>query len=142
MSNFWLFKTEPRSYSYDQLERDGSAVWDGVRNNLALMHLRAMKSSDRVMIYHSGAVKEIVGLARLTSKAYPDPKLTDPKLVVVDLSPIGRLPKPIPLAEVKGEPALQDLALVRMTRLSVMPVTAAQWERLLAMSGSTQAKPA
>jgi predicted RNA-binding protein with PUA-like domain len=102
------------------------------------MHLRAMKSGDRALIYHSGSAKEVVGLARIASSAYPDPKLTEPKLVVVDLAPAGRLAKPVPLSLIKADPAFQELALVRMSRLSVMPVTAPQWERLLSLGETPQ----
>ncbi len=135
MPSCWLLKTEPSTYSYDQLEKEGRTTWDGVRNNLALTHLRAMKAGDRVLIYHTGAEKAVIGLAKVTQPAYPDPKLNDPKLVVVDVVPERRLPRPVTLAEVKAEASLKDLALVRMGRLSVMPVPPPQWKRLLEMGG-------
>jgi predicted RNA-binding protein with PUA-like domain len=135
MSNSWLLKTEPTTYSYDQLEKEGRTTWDGVRNNLALAHLRTMKAGDRVLIYHTGAEKAVIGLAKVANAAYPDPKQDDPKLVVVDVIPERRLERPVTLAEVKAEASLKDLALVRMGRLSVMPVTPAQWKRLLEMGG-------
>ena len=135
MSSSWLLKTEPTTYSYDQLEKEGRTTWDGVRNNLALAHLRTMKAGDRVLIYHTGAEKAVIGLAKVAKAAYPDPKLQDPKLVVVDVVPERRLERPVTLAEVKAEASLKDLALVRMGRLSVMPVTPAQWKRLLEMGG-------
>jgi predicted RNA-binding protein with PUA-like domain len=135
MSNSWLLKTEPTTYSYDQLEKEGRTTWDGVRNNLALAHLRTMKAGDRVLIYHTGAEKAVIGLAKVAKAAYPDPKQDDPKLVVVDVIPERRLERPVTLAEVKAEASLKDLALVRMGRLSVMPVTPAQWKRLLEMGG-------
>ncbi|HEY7027402.1 MAG TPA: EVE domain-containing protein [Gemmatimonadales bacterium] len=135
MSSSWLLKTEPTTYSYDQLEKEGRTTWDGVRNNLALTHLRAMKAGDRVLIYHTGAEKAVIGLAKVAQAAYPDPKQDDPKLVVVDVVPERRLERPVTLAEVKAEASLKDLALVRMGRLSVMPVTPAQWKRLLEMGG-------
>jgi len=134
--NHWIVKTEPSTYSFDQLERDGTTVWDGVRNNLALKHLREMKRGDRVLVYHSGEEKAVVGLAEVAAEAYPDPKQKDPKLVVVDLKAAGRLPRPVPLAEIKQEPAFADLALVRIGRLSVAPASAEQFKRLLKMSGS------
>ena len=133
MSSSWLLKTEPTTYSYDQLEKEGRTTWDGVRNNLALAHLRTMKAGDRVLIYHTGAEKAVIGLAKVAKAAYPDPKQDDPKLVVVDVIPERRLERPVTLAEVKTEASLKDLALVRMGRLSVMPVTPAQWKRLLEM---------
>jgi len=134
--NYWIVKTEPSTYSFDQLERDGTTVWDGVRNNLALKHLREMKRGDRVLVYHSGEEKAVVGLAEVAAEAYPDPKQKDPKLVVVDLKAAGRLPRPVPLAEIKQEPAFADLALVRIGRLSVAPASAEQFKRLLKMGGS------
>ena len=133
MSSSWLLKTEPTTYSYDQLEKEGRTTWDGVRNNLALAHLRTMKAGDRVLIYHTGAEKAVIGLAKVAKAAYPDPKQDDPKVVVVDVIPERRLERPVTLAEVKAEASLKDLALVRMGRLSVMPVTPAQWKRLLEM---------
>ena len=135
MSSSWLLKTEPTTYSYDQLEKEGRTTWDGVRNNLALAHLRTMKAGDRVLIYHTGAEKAVIGLAKVAKAAYPDPKQDDPKLVVVDVIPERRLERPVTLAEVKAEASLKDLALVRMGRLSVMPVAPAQWKRLLEMGG-------
>ena len=136
MPNYWILKTEPSAYSYDRLERDKTTVWDGVRNNLALKHLRQMQPGDRALIYHSGQEKAAVGLAEIVSASYPDPKLKDPKLVVVELRASGRLRKPVPLAAIKRDPAFGDLALVRMPRLSVVPATSAQWQRLLKMAGA------
>ena len=132
----WVLKTEPSAYSFDQLERDRSAVWDGVSNPVALKHLREMQPGDEVMIYHTGDEKAVVGLARVTSAAYPDPKAKDPKLVVVDLKPVKRLQRPVTLAEIKAEAVFKEMALVRMPRLSVVPATAAQWKRLLVMAGN------
>jgi predicted RNA-binding protein with PUA-like domain len=135
MPNHWLLKTEPSTYSFDRLVKEGHAVWDGVRNNLALTHLRAMKEGDRVLVYHTGGEKQVVGLARVTRAAYPDPALHDPKLVVVDLKPEGPLATPVSLAAIKADPAFADFALVRMGRLSVMPVAPEQWKRILSMAG-------
>jgi predicted RNA-binding protein with PUA-like domain len=136
MPAHWLLKTEPSTYSFDRLLEEGTAVWDGVRNNLALKYLREMKRGDRVLIYHSGAEKAVVGQARVSRAAYADPGRNDPKLVVVDLTPEGRLPGAVPLATIKSDPALADLALVRMSRLSVMPVTGDQWKRILALAAA------
>lgn len=136
MANYWILKTEPTAYSYDQFERDKTTVWDGVRNNLALKHLRQMQPGDRALIYHSGEEKAAVGLAEITSESYQDPKQKDPKLVVVNMKAAGRLAQPVPLTTIKRDPAFGDLALVRMPRLSVVPATAAQWQRLLKMGGA------
>lgn len=130
----WLLKTEPTTYSFDQLARDSRTVWDGIRNAQALIHLRAMRRADEVLVYHSGAERAVVGLAAVVSDPYPDPKLADPRRVVVDLAAVGPLPRPVPLAAIKAEPALRDLALVRNSRLSVMPVPAKLRARLWAMA--------
>ena len=135
MNRFWLLKTEPDHYSYADLERDGATVWDGVANNTALMHIRAMQPGDLALIYHTGDERQAVGLAEITSAPYPDPQAGDPKLVVVDLRPLRQLPQPVTLAAVKADPAFADFALVRQSRLSVVPATDAQWARLLRMAG-------
>jgi predicted RNA-binding protein with PUA-like domain len=135
MASHWILKTEPSAYSFSRLQSESRAVWDGVTNPLALKHLREMAMGDEVLIYHTGDEKAAVGLARVVRAAYPDPKAGDPRLVVVDLEAGRPLPKPVPLAAVKADPAFADLALVRMGRLSVVPVPAAQWKRLLAMGG-------
>jgi predicted RNA-binding protein with PUA-like domain len=133
MPQYWILKTEPNSYSFEDLEKDAGTVWDGVKNNLALKHIRTMKAGDRAMIYHTGGVKALIGEAGVVSDPYPDPQADDDKLVVVDLEPGKRLGRPVPLAEIKAEAALADLALVRMGRLSVVPATDDQWKRLMAM---------
>ncbi len=127
----WLFKSDPDTYGLTELMRDKQTVWDGVRNNLALKHLRAAKKGDSVLIYHSGEEKSIVGIAEITKEAYPDPKQKDPKLVVVEIKFVRRLAKPVTLADVKARKEFADFLLVRMPRLSVMPVTDAQWKALL-----------
>lgn len=132
---YWILKTEPSAYSYDQLERDGRTVWDGISNAQALIHLRSMKAGDRALVYHSGGPKELVGLARIATAAYPDPKAGDPKLVVVDIAADRRLPRPVPLAAIKADPVFAELGLVRQSRLSVVPVPPDRWRRLLAMAG-------
>jgi len=134
--NFWLLKTEPDHYSYADLERDGATIWDGVANNTALMHIRTMQPGDLALIYHTGDQRQAVGLAEITSPPYPDPRAGDPKLVVVDLRPLRRLPQPVTLAAVKADPAFADFALVRQGRLSVVPVTPEQWGKLLGMAGA------
>jgi predicted RNA-binding protein with PUA-like domain len=133
--NHWILKTDADVYPFDQLERERKTVWDGVSNAVALKHIRNMAPDDPVLIYHSGEGKELVGLARISSAPYPDPKRDDPKLVVVDIEVGRRLPKTVPLAAIKADPFFADLGLVRMSRLSVSPVPDAQWKRLLAMGG-------
>jgi predicted RNA-binding protein with PUA-like domain len=122
-------------YPYDQLEREGHAVWDGVTNALALRHIRSMSKGDTALIYHAGAGKELVGLARISSDPYPDPKRDDPKIVVVDVTAERRLPNRVSLAEIKSDSRFAELGLVRMSRLSVIPVPPDQWKSLLQMGG-------
>jgi predicted RNA-binding protein with PUA-like domain len=136
MPNFWILKSDPDTYGFDELARDRKTVWDGVSNALALKHIRSMAKGDRAFVYHSGDEKALVGLARIASDPYPDPKAGDPKLAVVDLEAGERLPRPVTLAEVKADPAFAELGLVRMSRLSVIPVPADQWTRLLGMAGA------
>jgi predicted RNA-binding protein with PUA-like domain len=131
---FWLVKTEPSTYSHADLVRDGATVWDGVKNPVALKHLAAMRPGDTVLVYHTGSEKAAVGLATVASAPYPDPKKKDPRLVVVQLAAGKPLARPVTLAEVKADRGFADFALARLPRLSVMPVTAEQWRRLLAMS--------
>jgi predicted RNA-binding protein with PUA-like domain len=120
----WLLKTEAGTYGYDDLERDGGTRWDGVTNPVALRNLRAMKTGDRVVVYHTGDEKAAVGLAEVTREGYPDPK--NGRLVVVDIAPRGRLERPVTLAAMKAAPAFADSPLVRQGRLSVVPLTAEQ----------------
>ena len=122
----WLLKTEPSTYGYDDLEREGRAVWDGVTNPVALRNLRAMKSGDRAFVYHTGDEKAVVGRARVVKAAYPDPKDKSGRLVVVDLEPAGRLARPVTLETIKTLPVFADSPLVRQGRLSVVPLTAEQ----------------
>jgi len=135
MAGYWILKSEPSSYSYADLERDGHTVWDGIRNAQALIHIRSMKKGDRALFYHTGGEKTIVGLARIESDPYPDPKAQDDKLAVVDLAPEQPLKRPVTLAEIKTDPAFATLGLVRHSRLSVVPVPPDQWKRLLKAGG-------
>lgn len=135
MPNYWILKTEPTTYAFNDLEREKRTTWDGVRNNLALRHIATMRPGDQVLIYHSGKEKALVGLAEVTSEPYPDPAASDERIVVADLKVLGRLGRPVSLADVKADPAFRDLALVRMPRLSVIPVPAPLWKRLLKMGG-------
>jgi len=130
--NRWLLKTEPTTYGWADLARERRATWDGVSNPVALGHLRAMRKGDEAFVYHTGGEKAIVGIARVASDPYPDPKLSDPKRVVVDLEPVRPLARAVTLASVKADKRFADFALVRQSRLSVMPVTAVQWDQLLA----------
>ncbi len=133
MPQFWILKTEPNDYSFEDLENDNGTVWDGVKNNLALKHIRTMKAGDRALIYHTGSVKALIGEATIVSDPYPDPRGNEDKLAVIDIEPAKRLSRPVTLAEIKADTSLADLALVRMGRLSVVPATDAQWKRLKAM---------
>jgi predicted RNA-binding protein with PUA-like domain len=133
--SYWIVKTEPSTYSYDDLARQKTAVWDGVKNNLALKYVRQMQPGDHVLIYHTGDEKAVVGVAQVTSQPYPDPKQKDPKLTVVDLKANSRLPRPVSLAEIKKDRAFADLGLVRIGRLSVMPASPDQFNRLLKLGG-------
>jgi predicted RNA-binding protein with PUA-like domain len=126
----WLLKTEPTTYAYDDLEREGRAVWDGVSNPVALKNLRGMKEGDAAVVYHTGGERAAVGLAEVARAAYPDPRKGDPKLVVVDLVPRGRFKRPVTLDEIKSLALFKDSPLVRQGRLSVVPLTAAQWKAL------------
>jgi predicted RNA-binding protein with PUA-like domain len=130
----WLMKTEPSEFSYGDLEGKKRAVWDGVTNNTALMHIRAMRKGDRALIYHSGGEKSVVGIAEIVSDPYPDPKAGNPKIVVVDLAPSLRLSRGIPLAVIKKEKDFAGFQLVTFSRLSVMPVPAPLWKKLLALA--------
>jgi len=132
----WLVKEEPTHYNFDALVKDKKAVWSGVRNALAQKHLRTIEKGDRVFYYHTGDEKAVVGIARALTGAYPDPDDASGKYAAVDLAPVKRLPRPVTLAEIKADPAFEDFALVRIARLSVMPVTDAQWKQILAMSDS------
>jgi predicted RNA-binding protein with PUA-like domain len=132
----WLVKEEPDHYDYNQLERDRKTVWAGVRNPLAQKHLRAIRKGDPIFYYHTGKEKAVVGIAKALGDAYPDPSDASGKLYVVDIAPAKKLPKPVTLAAIKAEPAFASFPLVRMSRLSVMPVTDAEWKRIEDMSRS------
>lgn len=126
----WLFKEEPTSYSFDALVKDGKAVWSGVKNPLAQKHLHAVKKGDRIFYYHTGNEKAVVGIARALGDAYPDPKDKTGKHAVVEVAPVKKLGRPVTLAEIKADQAFKAFPLVRLPRLSVMPVTADEWARI------------
>jgi predicted RNA-binding protein with PUA-like domain len=132
----WLVKEEPTHYSFDALVRDGKGVWSGVRNALAQKHLRAVKQGDRVFYYHTGDEKAVVGVAKALSDPYPDPEDASGKYVAVDLAAVSKLPRPVTLAEIKADAAFKDFPLVRIARLSVMPVSDAEWSRIERMAAT------
>jgi predicted RNA-binding protein with PUA-like domain len=132
MSN-WLFKEEPTNYSYDDLERDGKTTWTGVRNPVAQRNLRAVKKGDRIFFYHTGKEKAVVGIAKASGAAYPDPADKSGKLFAVDVVPVKKLPAPVTLASVKADKSFADFPLTRLPRLSVMPVSDDEWDRILAL---------
>ena len=136
MAGTWLVKTEPSSYSYDQLEREKRTVWDGVKNALARKHLRAVRRGDSVLIYHTGDEKAVVGIAKAASDPYPDPRTKYPAATVIDLVPVQRLTRPVTLAELKARPSLKTFPLVRLPRLSVMPVSADEWGEIARLGKS------
>ncbi len=129
---YWLLKTEPSAFSFARLEREGSTVWDGVANNLALIHIRTMKKGDEAIIYHTDDERSCIGLAKVTSAPYADPKEKDPKLAVVDVKAVRKLKRAIPLSELKANPKLAGFELFRNGRLSVVPVSDVQWRTILA----------
>jgi predicted RNA-binding protein with PUA-like domain len=130
----WLVKEEPEHYSYDALVREGRTVWAGVKNPLAQKHLRSIRKGDRIFYYHTGKEKAVVAIARAASDAYTDPKDKSGKLAVVDVVPERKLTRPVTLAAIKADAAFASFPLVRMSRLSVMPVTDAEWTRIEKMS--------
>jgi predicted RNA-binding protein with PUA-like domain len=136
MATRWLFKTEPSVYSFQQLQKDGKTMWDGVANNLALKHLKDIKKGEEIFIYHTGDEKAAVGTAKALGGAYANPEEKDPKLLVVDIEAGKPLPKPVTLAEVKGHPKLKNFDLVRNSRLSIMKLTDEQWEIMQGMAKS------
>ena len=130
MARYWLVKTEPTVYSFAQLQRDKRTVWDGVKNPQALKNLGLVQSGDRVFIYHTGDEKAVVGIARAATAAYADPKKNDAKLLVIDLAAEQALARPVTLAEIKASPKFAGWELVRLPRLSVMPVPAEHWSEI------------
>jgi predicted RNA-binding protein with PUA-like domain len=137
----WLLKTEPETYSWDQLVKDKKTTWDGVANATALKHIRAMKKGDVALIYHTGDEKAAVGVAEIASGPYADPKEDDEKRVVVDLKAKKKLARPVTLAEIKADPAFAGWDLLRIGRLSVVPVPDTMWARIEALSSSSSSEP-
>ncbi len=133
--NYWLAKSEPSKYSFDQLVKDKKTIWDGVRNYAARNNLRAMKKGDQVLFYHSNEGKEIVGIAEVAKEAYQDPTTEDTNWVVVELKPVKALPSPVSLAAIKAESSLATIELVRLSRLSVSIVKEDEFKKVLKMGG-------
>ncbi len=133
--NYWLVKSEPNSYSWDKLVKDKKTSWDGVRNYAARNHLKAMKKGDEVLFYHSNEGMEIVGIARVEKEFYQDPTTTDSNWVAVDLKPARKLNKPVSLMQIKSDKRLAEMALVRLGRLSVQPVTEKEWKIIMELAG-------
>lgn len=131
MASYWLFKEEPSHYSFDNLLKDGKTVWDGVENNLALKYLRSVKKEDEAFFYHTGDEKAIVGIMKVVSDPYPDPKKQDKRYVVVDVVPVRKLKRPVILQQVKKDKFFSGFELIRLPRLSVLPVSEKFWKRIL-----------
>ena len=134
----WLFKEEPTHYSYDDLVKDGKTSWTGVKNALAQKHLRSVKKGERIFYYHTGVEKSVVAVAKAVTDAYADPKDSSGKLAAVDVAPVRKLPRPVTLAEIKAKASFKDFPLVRISRLSVMPVSDKEWAEIekLAVAGT------
>ncbi|CAN1211630.1 EVE domain-containing protein [Tumidithrix helvetica PCC 7403] len=133
---YWLLKSEPDVYSYADLERDGKTIWDGVNNNLALKHIRTMMPGDLALIYHTSEERRAVGIAEVISQPYADPKLNEPKRAVVDLKAVRSLPQPVTLAQIKQDSRFEGFDLIRISRLSVVPVSTAHWQLILELGCS------
>jgi predicted RNA-binding protein with PUA-like domain len=133
---YWLVKSEPSTYSWDQFVKDGKTTWEGVRNYAARNHLKAMKKGDEVFFYHSREGLDIVGIAKVTKEAYQDPTTDEDAWVVVDLKPVKKLKKSVSINQVKTDKRLKNMALLRISRLSVQPVTDEEWHAVLELGGS------
>jgi predicted RNA-binding protein with PUA-like domain len=133
-TQYWLVKSEPETYAWTDLVRDGKTAWTGVRNYAARIHLNTMRAGDRVLFYHSMSDKAVVGIAEVTRTAFPDDTADEPGWVAVELKAVEPLPRPVTLAEIKTEPALAKMALLRLARLSVQPVTRAEFEKIVKMA--------
>ena len=133
--NYWLIKSEPFKYSWDQLVNEKKTYWDGVRNYLARNYLKAMKKGDKIFFYHSNEGLEIVGIAKVVKEFYQDPTTPEPAWVVVDIAPVKKLKKPITLTQIKAEKDLQEMSLIKSMRLSVQPVREEEWNKILEMAG-------
>ena len=135
MKNFWLVKQEPSTYSWANFVADGKTSWTGVRNYTARNNLRAMRKGDAVFFYHSVIDKAVIGIAKVTREAYPDPTATEGDWSAVDLAPEKEFPRPVTLDEIKGNPRLKEIALLRLSRLSVQPLSGAEFQEIVRMAG-------
>ena len=133
--NYWLVKSEPFKYSWEQFVEDGGTLWDGVRNYMARNNLRGMKKGDLVLFYHSNEGLCIMGIAKVAKEAYQDPTTDDENWVAVDLKPFKKLKKPVPLADIKAEPKLKDIQMLKLNRLSVVSITPEEFDLILSMGG-------
>ena len=131
---YWLLKTEPHEYSYADLAQDGRSVWNGVKNPLALKYLRTLQPADKALIYHTGKERRVVGIAEIISLPYPDPELSNPLRVVVDLRPVRSLSRPVTLTQIKQDICFTGFDLIRLPRLSVVPVAIEHWQRILQLA--------
>ena len=136
MPQHWMVKQEPTAYSWEQFAADGNAAWTGVRNFQARNNLRAMKKGDLVLFYHSVVGKEVVGIARVAREAYPDPTVDEAGWDCVDLAPVKALKRPVTLAAIKAAPALKNVPLLKQSRLSVMPLTTAEYGAIMKLGGA------
>lgn len=132
---YWLLKSEPQEYSYADLEQDGSGVWNGVKNPLALKYIRTMRPADEALIYHTGNERRVVGVAEIVTLPYPDPALENPLRVVVDVRAVRSLPQPVTLAQIKQSGNFTGFDLIRLPRLSVVPVSTEYWQQILQLAG-------
>lgn len=132
---YWLVKSEPEKYSWDQFVKDGKTFWDGVRNYAARLHLIAMKKGDQVLYYHSNEGLEIVGIAKVVKENYPDPTADEGNWVVVDLAPVKKMKKPVSLQQMKADKRLAEMKLIKIGRLSVSPVTESEWKAVMELGG-------
>lgn len=130
----WVFLADPEDFGWNELEEKGTAVWDGIKNSRAQNNLRKTEKGDKVLIYHTAPDKAIIGIAKVTSEAYPDPKAAE--RVVVDVASVKKLKRPLPLAELKADKTLSEMSFVKMPRVAVQAVTDKQWERVLELSGT------
>jgi len=138
--NYWLVKSEPFKYSWEEFVKDGGTYWDGVRNYQARNNLKSMKKGDRVLYYHSNEGLEVVGVAKVVKEFYQDPTTEDDRWVVVDLEPVNSLKNPVPLSAIKEEKSLRNISLIKQSRLSVMPVTKDEFDLIIKMGGGKKKK--
>lgn len=138
---YWLLKSEPNAYSWEQLVADGSTTWDGVRNYQSRNNLGEMKQGDLALFYHSNEGKDVVGVARIVREAYPDPTSDDDRWIAVDVEPVAPLAKPVTLQQIKADPKLSEIGLVRQGRLSVVPLRSAEFQRILALGKTRLPRP-